>query len=47
MLENAIKNISNSLENGGRFIGTSIDGNKVQEAVKDNDLVDSDYYVYF
>ena len=45
MLENAIKNISNSLENGGRFIGTSIDGNKVQEAVKDNNLVDSDYYI--
>jgi hypothetical protein len=45
MLENAIKNISNSLENGGRFIGTSIDGNKVQEAIKDNNLVDSDYYI--
>ena len=45
MLENAIENISNSLENGGKFIGTSIDGNKVQEAVKDNDYVDSDYYV--
>ena len=38
MLENAIQNISNALENGGRFIGTSIDGNKIQEAVKDNYL---------
>lgn len=45
MLENAIRNISNILENGGRFIGTGIDGNKIQEAVKDNYLIDSEYYV--
>ena len=31
MLENAILNISNILENGGRFIGTGIDGNKIQD----------------
>ena len=45
MLDNAIKNVSSRLEEGGRFIGTSIDGNKIKEVLKDNSLVDSDYYV--
>jgi hypothetical protein len=45
MLDNAIKNISSKLEEGGRFIGTSIDGNKIKEVLKENNLVDTEYYV--